>query len=241
MELFNRILTSSKRKKYPEELKSFAATLHFYSAKAYAYVRTNFMNSLPHPKTMSKWYKNVHGEPGINKQVLESIRIKCMERMANNRPLYFNLTIDEMSIKEKVEYRGGECCGYVDIGTNIDSNDIPTARYALVLMAVCLNDYWKIPVSYYLINGLSSDERAGLINRCLQELHEVKANVISITTDGAACNLSTFKKLGASLDMENLKTFFYHPCTKENVYIILDPCHMLKLIRNCLAFKGILT
>lgn len=133
-------MTSSKQK-YPEELKSFAATLHFYSAKAYEYVRTNFMKSLPHSKTLSKWYKNVHDEPGISKQALESIRIKCKERVLNNRPLYFNLVIDKMSIKEKVEYRGGECCGYVDVGTNIDSDDIPTARYALVLMVVCINDY----------------------------------------------------------------------------------------------------
>lgn len=92
-----------------------------------------------------------------------------------------------------------------------------------------------------MINGLSSDERAGIINKCLQELYEVNAKVVSITADSAACNLTTFKKLDASLDINNLQIFFYHPCTKENVYIILDPCHMLKLIRNCLAFKGILT
>lgn len=232
------MLTSSKQK-YPEELKSFAATLHFYSAKAYEYVRINFMKSLPHPKTLSKWYKNVNGEPGIRIQALESIKIKCRERMINNRPLYFNLVIDEMSIKEKVEYHGGECCGYVDLGTNIDNDAIPTARYALVLMVVCINDYWKIPISYYLINSLSSNERAGIIKKCLEELHKVDANVVSITVDGAACNLSTYKMLGASLEVDNnMQTFFHHPSSNEKVYVILDPCHMLKLIRNCLASKG---
>jgi len=38
--------------------------------------------------------------------------------------------------------------------------------------------------------------------------------------------------------IDNLKSFFKHPSTGENVYLILDPCHMLKLIRNSLAFKG---
>jgi len=33
-----------------------------------------------------------------------------------------------MSIKEKIEYYGKECSGYIDIGTNIDSDDIPKAR-----------------------------------------------------------------------------------------------------------------
>lgn len=38
-----------------------------------------------------------------------------MQGKSINRPLYLNLVIDEILIKEKVEYRGGECCGYVDI------------------------------------------------------------------------------------------------------------------------------
>ncbi|KAL6442304.1 hypothetical protein ACFW04_002513 [Cataglyphis niger] len=103
-----------------------------------------------------------------------------------------------MSIKEKVEYHGKECCGYVDI----------------IVMLNSMNDDWKLPIAYYLINSLSADD--------------------------AACNLSTFKKLGASLDIDNLKSFFTHPSTGKNVYIILDPYHILKLIRNCLAFKDIL-
>lgn len=156
------------------------------------------MNCLPHPKTLSRWYKNINGEPGISQQAIASIETKCKDRRENNRLLYFNLTIDEMSIKEKVEYRGKERCGYVDMGTNIDSDDIPTARYALVFMLVSINDYWKIPISYYLIHGLSSDERVVIINRCLQELHAIQANVVSITVDGAASNLTTFKKLGVS-------------------------------------------
>ncbi|KAL6445162.1 hypothetical protein ACFW04_002207 [Cataglyphis niger] len=127
-----------------------------------------------------------------------------------------------MSIKEKVEYHGKECCGYVDIDINIENNNKPTAHYALVVMLVSIND-WKLPIAYYLINSLSGNERIVIINK----------------SDGAACNLSIFKKLGASLDIDNLKPFFTHPSTGKNVYIILDPCHMLKLIRNCLAFKDI--
>lgn len=59
-----------------------------------------------------------------------------------------------------------------------------------------------------MINGLSSDERAGIINKCLQKLHEINA-IVPITADSAACNLTTLKKLGAFLDINNLQTFFY--------------------------------
>ena len=35
----------------------------------------------------------------------------------------------------------------------------------------------------------------------------------------------------------NLKTYFHHPITKEPVFIFLDPCHMLKLVRNTIGDK----
>ena len=212
------------------------------------------MKCLPHSKTIQKWYKNVDGKPGITHQALEAIKVRCEEKRRAGKKLYFNLTIDEMSIKEKVEYHGNDCAGYVDLGTKAPVNDeLPTAKYALVFMLVSINDNWKIPVGYYLINGLGSSERAELLKTMLTELHTVNANVISVTVDGAASNLAMFKNLGAILKpvdklteenisdyISNLKTYFSHPETKENVYVLLDPCHMIKLIRNCLGFQEIL-
>lgn len=42
--------------KCPPELQSFAASLHFYSPKAYEYVRKTFMKILPHQSTIRSWY-----------------------------------------------------------------------------------------------------------------------------------------------------------------------------------------
>lgn len=49
-------------KKYPQELRVFALTLHFYSSTAYNYVRKTFAMSLPHPKILQKWYQAVDGQ-----------------------------------------------------------------------------------------------------------------------------------------------------------------------------------
>ena len=35
-----------------------------------------------------------------------------------------------------------------------------------------------------------------------------------------------------------MKTSFKHPTSREDVYIILDPCHMLKLACNALGHLG---
>lgn len=38
----------------------------------------------------------------------------------------------------------------------------------LVFMLVALNDCWKIPVGYFLLDGLSASEKARLAKKCLE-------------------------------------------------------------------------
>lgn len=51
-------------KVYSPELRTFALSLHYYSPAAYNYVRESFDTCLPHPKTLTSWYKHVDGSPG---------------------------------------------------------------------------------------------------------------------------------------------------------------------------------
>lgn len=57
---------SLPRTKYPEELRKFAFTLHFYSGKAYDYVRKTFNLSLPHPSVIRKWSSAIECQPGFS-------------------------------------------------------------------------------------------------------------------------------------------------------------------------------
>ena len=50
-DLIQRKLKFKTNLKYPPSLQTFALTLHFYSAKAYDYVRQFFDTCLPHPDT----------------------------------------------------------------------------------------------------------------------------------------------------------------------------------------------
>lgn len=52
------------RKEYSIELKRFALTLHFYSPKAYNYVRESFLFNLPHEYTIRRWYSSVQSDTG---------------------------------------------------------------------------------------------------------------------------------------------------------------------------------
>ncbi len=74
---------------------------------------------------------------------------------------------------------------------------------------------------------------------CLVKLYEVDAEVVSVTFDGCSANLAMACSLGCKLHCQEPVTSFVHPAdTSLLVYVILDPCHMLKLMRNLLADKG---
>lgn len=71
-------ITSSKvnvNGEYIPEIRSFAMTLHFYSAKAYNHVRKKFINQLPHPPMVRAWYRIVDGSPGFTAEALEAIKL----------------------------------------------------------------------------------------------------------------------------------------------------------------------
>ncbi|VEN56934.1 unnamed protein product [Callosobruchus maculatus] len=97
-DVVNRLLRGSSKQQYPPALRSFALTLHFYSPKAYSFVRKFFNNSLPHPATISKWYRNIDGFPGWCEEALNALKIKAQD---DDRKILCNLVFDEMSIRKQ--------------------------------------------------------------------------------------------------------------------------------------------
>ena len=84
LEIFLRA-SGNKKGKYAPELRSFALTLHFYSKKAYLYVKKVFNTCLPHTSTIKKWYQVVDGSPGFTKEALEVLKRKAEEATQKNK------------------------------------------------------------------------------------------------------------------------------------------------------------
>ena len=151
--------------------------------------------------------------------------------------------LDEMAIKKHVFWDGKRFRGYVDLGNDVDDDSLPVARDALVFMVVCVNSSWKVPCAYFFLDGLGGAERANLIQNCIGRLFEARIKVISVTCDGPSCHFTMMSHLGASLKIPTLNPSFPHPNAEnenDKIYALLDVCHMLKLVRNCLAEYGTL-
>ena len=109
-------------------------------------------------------------------------------------------------------------------------------------MAVSLNSNWKVPLGYFLIDGLSASERANLVKTCLLKLSDIGVKTVSLTCDGPSCNQSMIKLLGDKLDVDDLDPSFVHPAdSNQKIHVVLDVCHMFKLVRNTLATQKIIT
>ena len=126
--------------------------------------------------------------------------------------------------------------GYVDVGSGNIDDSTPVTRDALLLMVVAVNESWKLAIGYFLVDGMSGQERANL-----HRLHAVGVRTVSLTCDGPSCHFSMMLASGANLSMDDMNPSFPHPADQMlRVYVILDVCHMLKLLRNSFADGGIL-
>ena len=143
LEVMKRITSgkvSGKGRKYPPQLRSFALTLQFYSAKAYEFVRKTFNLALPHQSQVRRWYSKVPAEPGFTKPAFQALSAKVQEAEKDGKTVLCSLMLDEMAIKKHVSWDGKRFRGYVDLGNGVDDDDSsPVAKDALVLMVVSVN------------------------------------------------------------------------------------------------------
>ncbi|KAL4103428.1 hypothetical protein QTP88_018805 [Uroleucon formosanum] len=160
----------------------------------------------------------LYGLPGMTKESFQAISLKVKEMKVNGKQLYSCLVMDEMSIKQHVHWTGTRHQGCIDFGLGgktEEMDNLPYAKDAFVIMVVGINTSWKVPIAYYLINGISAEEKANIILNCLQELDTTGVIIKTLTFDGAANNFSMASELEANLQYSELKPYFLHPNTND--------------------------
>ena len=148
-----------------------------------------------------------------------------------------------MAIRQQVLCDGKKMKGYVDYaGIYPEPENKVIAKNALFSMAVGINNSIKTFLGYILTSGLKADLLVAMLKKSIMELTEAGSVVLTITMDGLGSNLSAAEKLGARLnpDSPNFTTSFPHPQSNDPIYVIMDPAHMLKLMRNLFKHYGVL-
>lgn len=96
---------------------------------------------------------------------------------------------------------------------------------------------FKLPIAYEFIKSLNSYQRANLVATIIKKVTESGIRISNLTFDGLQANHTMSQILGANLDInsKDFKPYFINPTDGNKIYIIKDPNHMQKLIRNTLA------
>lgn len=232
------LLNGKQHQKYSEVVRKFALTLRFHSPRAYQYIRFKFNNHLPSDSVIRSWYANssANGEPGMSAEGMECISRIVQETQAQGKEFYCSLSFDEMSIRRKVSYSDSEkkFTGFVSYGHSEDAEDVPVARFALVFMANGVNVPVSFPICHEFIVSLNATKKADLLKHVVTEVSKLGAKILAVTFDGMNVNFTTCQRMGASFTKENFNPTIQNPLDNSDIQIILDPCHMIKLVRNCL-------
>jgi len=69
--------------------------------------------------------------------------------------------------------------------------------------------------------------------------NETGTHLNSLTFDGAYVNKTMCTKLNASFKYESLTSSITNVINKEPIFLFLDPCHMIKLVRNTFGDKQV--
>lgn len=192
-------------------MKKFCATLHYYSPAAYKYLRAKCKNTIPHPRTIGKWYEKDDVTPGLTQQAFEKLRTKS----AQNQVIAI-LVVDEMTIHQMTTWNGRKTIGLVNEGLG-PKDEVATQVY--VFMLVSNTENWKIPLGFFFINGLRAEQRVSLIQMCcIKKCYDVGVDIVALTFDGCSANVAAAEILGCNFQViDNLKPLFLirRPRTKK--------------------------
>lgn len=223
---------SNKGTRFSDELKSFALTLYFYSARAYRYLR-NFV-SIPHPSTLRRLLATHNCNVGFISEVLNYLKGAVKE---NDNLQNVALIFDAMSIRSEIKYdhKSDKYWGYVDYGGILVNDSETLATEVLIFQIVSFTTKFKCPIAYFLINKISAHIQSQLLLAAIRYLGDINITVRSLTCDGTVTNLKSYELLGCDFSLNDMRTHFKHPQKDSKVHCLLDPPHMIKLSRNVFA------
>lgn len=206
-------------------MKTVALQLRSAGPKAYQILRK--ILNLPSPRTLSTILQKVNITPGWHKAVLMALQHIAKDLNPLDRLVV--LSFDEITLKANVTYN--KSSDQVE-GLDKDGN---IANHAGVFMLRSLTGKWKQPFGYFLTRGTMPS--TVLKDEIMMAIEKVKSTgfiPICFVMDQGTNNMSAVRQLGVSQD----KPYFTVKDTR--IYMIFDPPHLMKSVRNNLKNHGFL-
>lgn len=239
--------------KYSKNVRSFCFSISYHSCAAYELLRDTFNKNLPHIDTIKSWYavSDCKAEEGVQDEHIKKLKAIADDfHQGTGSQLTCALVFDEMYIRKQVFWTQDkfDFIGYVsssyEPNQNLENstNRKRIVRQAIVFMLSGINKSMQFPVAYYFIHKLDKYGRSKILKEIIEAVTKCGVKIANLTFDGFCSNVSACEMLGADLKIgsDEFQPYILNDFNGEKIFIVLDPCHMLKLIRNTLAKKKII-
>lgn len=173
---------------------------------------------------------------GIIQSSLDSLEQLSRLKQEDGGPLIVSLIFDEMAIRQHVQWAkfSRNMLGYSTYGKKRG-----IAKQAIAYMVSGVNEKIKLPIAYQFICSIDSTEKKCLLLSIIDALNDRKIRVLNITFDGHASNIKMCSELGANMRVNSPEFCPIFTHNGQQIFIWLDPCHMIKLIRNAFGSRNL--
>jgi hypothetical protein len=228
----------ARRFKLDEKILSLA--LYKNSPKGYRSLSKIF--SLPSPRTLTNMLNKIPYRPGINKQILNSLKTRVQDLKENEK--ICAVVFDEISIAPLLQYNSKE--DYID-GVEDFGNDRTTriSNYANVFFIKGIYRQFKQPFSFCFSHGpIKAVKLKILIQEVITECQKIGLKVVTTICDQGSANQSAINLLMKATNQECVRAgvencYFGFLVNGEEVVPLYDVPHLFKGIRNnLLNMKG---
>ena len=220
--------------------------LRHLSGSSYDMLRESGCIKLPSQRTLRDYTYYVSTNIGFSDEVDKQL-VDMMD-LSQERNRYLVLVMDEMHIKEELVYDKhlGTLVGFVNLGeTNnhllrfedtLSTSEKPRvlASSLLVFMVRALFHKFNFPYVQFACDNTSADLLVDPVMEATFRLERQGLHVLALTCDGGSANRRLWKLLSSD-------EFAYkvpNPYAEDRyLYLISDPPHLLKTIRNSWSSK----
>ena len=222
---------SKNGRRWSTKDKMLALSIFYQSQKTYLLLKKLFC--LPAPSTLQKTLQKTRLYPGFNPRIMHAMSLKVQHMDDDERDCA--LIFDEMAIKEFLQHNpdGDFVEGFESLGDGPSPTTNKPADHASVFMVRGLKSKWKQPLGYFLTSGtVPGSTLQTLTHHCISEIKKTGLRVRVFICDQGSNNRQFLDRE----DVSPAKPYITH--SDDKIYVMYDPCHLLKNVRNNMKKHG---
>ncbi|KAG0413076.1 hypothetical protein HPB47_009788 [Ixodes persulcatus] len=211
------------------------------STEAYEYIRCEQLLRLPCRNTLQKYIGIETGEVGFSSLVRCRLETE-LQSLTAPQSRVCSLVVDEMHIKQKLEYNKQRDPFVGDVNMSLDLDHLTQAENnsilanSLLCFLLCgLAARFKIPVGYFFTKACTGAELAETIVHVIKKTEELGFEIVRLVTDNHKINVAAMDILCKG----RAATSAPHPADSSRIiFLAFDQCHIIKNVRSQFLAKS---